>query len=226
MHQLLRAVPHPYVGVADDRILEGYEDIVLSSEYIMGIFFSVIGVTVSVLWLITGHVQIEERLQLIWLFVSGLIHMLVEGSFVLNVSTFFKNTDPNMFMFELWKDYAKADSRYATGDSAVLAIEGVTSFLVGPMCVLAAAGLFAKSSWRYALITILSVFQFYGTVLYFLTSWLEGLPHTRPEPLYLWFYFVVMNGIWIILPALCTWDSLCKMTSAVRASSMTSKKLA
>jgi cholestenol Delta-isomerase len=223
--QLLNSVPHPYVGIPDDRALEGFQEIVLKSEYILGVFFGVIGVTLCLLWLITRHIAMGERLQLLWLAVSGLVHILVEGSYVLNVSDFFKNTDPDMFMLELWKEYSKADSRYAYGDSTIVAIELCTSAVVGPLCLLAAAGIYCKASWRYAVITVLSMSQFYGTVIYFAASMLEGLPHTRPEPMYLWFYFTFMNAIWLVLPALCTWDSLSKMTAAVRATSAKCKKV-
>jgi cholestenol Delta-isomerase len=225
VQQLLRAVPHPYVGIPDDSVLEGYHDILLSSEFILGVFFSVIGVLLCGLLAVTKQVAMGERLQILWFVVSGLVHVIVEGAFVLNLD-FYKNTDPNMFLLELWKEYAKADSRYATADSAVVSIEACTAFVMGPMCLLCASGLFSKASWRYAAITLVSVCQFYGTVLYFLTSALEGLPHTRSEPLYLWLYFTVMNVIWLIFPALCTWDSLSKMTSAVNAVSLTRKKLA
>jgi cholestenol delta-isomerase len=29
---------------------------------------------------------------------------------------------------------------------------------------------------------------------------IAGLKHSRPEPLYFWFYFVFMNAIWIVVP--------------------------
>ena len=28
-----------------------------------------------------------------------------------------------------------------------------------------------------------------------------GLKHSRPEWLYFWFYFVIVNSIWIVIPA-------------------------
>lgn len=229
VQQLLHGVPHPihpYVGIPDHSVLEGYQDVVLSYDVILGVFFAVIGVTVIALWLVTQHVAMGERLQLLWLVSSGLIHIVVEGSYILNIPDFFKNTDPNMFLLELWKEYGKGDSRYATGDSLIVSIEYVTAGIMGPLCLLGAVGLYSKASWRFAVITIVSVSQFYGTVLYFLTSALEGLPHTRPEPLYFYFYFGIMNAIWLVLPALCTWDSLSKMTAAVHSMSFTAKKLA
>lgn len=224
VQQLLQGVPHPYVGVPDDVHLGGYHDVMLGSDYIIAVFFSVIGLVLGTLLLLTRHVATGQRLQLLWFVSSGLIHIFVEGAYIL-YPDFYTNTDPSMFMLELWKEYSKADSRYATRDSSIVAIEGCTAFIMGPLCLVAAWGLFAKSSWRFAVITLVSVCQFYGTVLYFLTSVLEGLPHTRPEPLYFWFMFTVMNAIWLVLPAVCTWDALCKMTCAVHAASKSNKKL-
>lgn len=224
VQQLLQGVPHPYVGVPDSIVLEGYHDVILGSDYLIAPFFAVISVVVGILWLLTRHVATGQRLQLVWFVVSGLIHLCVEGPYIL-YPDFYTNADPNMFMLELWKEYSKADSRYATRDSLIVAIEACTAFIMGPLCLLAAVGLFAKSSWRFAVITLVSVCQFYGTVFYFLTSVFEGLPHTRPEPLYFWFLFTGMNTIWLVLPAICTWDALRKMTSAVHATSKSRKKL-
>ena len=44
-----------------------------------------------------------------------------------------------------------------------------------------------------------------------------GCPHSRPEFLYLWFYFAFINSIWIVVPALCI------AFSAVRISSVLSQ---
>lgn len=50
---------------------------------------------------------------------------------------------------------------------------------------------------------LVSLGQIYGDVLYFATCWIEGAVHVRPEPLYFWFYFIIVNGIWIVVPSLC-----------------------
>ena len=39
--------------------------------------------------------------------------------------------------------------------------------------------------------------------------------HSRPEPLYFWFYFVVVNGIWIVVPIVCIITAARRINAAV-----------
>ena len=39
--------------------------------------------------------------------------------------------------------------------------------------------------------------------------------HSRPEPLYFWFYFVVVNGIWIVVPIVCIVAAARRINAAV-----------
>lgn len=41
--------------------------------------------------------------------------------------------------------------------------------------------------------------------------------HSRPEFLYFWFYFVIVNGIWIVVPLLCIVYACTRISSAVSA---------
>ena len=34
-----------------------------------------------------------------------------------------------------------------------------------------------------------------------------GAVYSRPEPLYFWFYFNIVNSVWIVVPALVMWYS-------------------
>ena len=42
-----------------------------------------------------------------------------------------------------------------------------------------------------------------------------GWIHARPEPLYFWFYFVVINGIWVVIPGIIAIASSAKLCHAV-----------
>ena len=44
--------------------------------------------------------------------------------------------------------YSKADSRYATYDPFVLAMETVTAFIDGPLCIVTAAAIMRESKYR------------------------------------------------------------------------------
>jgi cholestenol delta-isomerase len=45
----------------------------------------------------------------------------------------------------------------------------------------------------------------YGDTLYYATSlydyYVNGIPHSRPEALYFWVYYFLMNFVWIVVPA-------------------------
>ncbi|KAK9846387.1 hypothetical protein WJX81_002735 [Elliptochloris bilobata] len=142
-------------------------------------------------------------------------HLVVEGFVVLNAS-FYKSTSGNVLM-EIWKEYAKADSRYVTRDSFVISMEAVTAFLWGPLSLLSVYAIAQQWTWRHMLQVVVSVGQLYGDALYFGTSYLEGVPHSRPEPLYFWFYFVFVNSIWVVIPALVLWRAACQVTRGAAA---------
>ena len=42
-----------------------------------------------------------------------------------------------------------------------------------------------------------------------------GWIHSRPEPLYFWFYFVVVNGIWVVIPGIIAVASAVRLCRAV-----------
>ncbi|CAI9778642.1 unnamed protein product [Fraxinus pennsylvanica] len=72
------------------------------------------------------------------------------------------------------KEYSKGDSRYAARDSCVVTVEGITTVVEGPACLLAVYAIATKKSYRYTLQLAISLGQLYGTALYFITSYLEG----------------------------------------------------
>ncbi|CAL5222568.1 g4952 [Coccomyxa viridis] len=212
----LSVVLHPFYP--QSLLLPGYEPLTIPFDQILGIFFGVTAIVFIVVWLASGrvsHFGIGDRLTVTWLVITGIIHMLVEGAVVLNAD-FYKSTSKNI-LFEIWKEYGKADSRYLTRDSFVINMEAFTAFVVGPMCFWAVAGMVHQKPWRHLLALIVSVCQLYGDVLYFATTGSEGWIHSRPEPLYFWFYFVVINGIWVVIPGIIAVASSAKLCRAVAA---------
>ncbi|KDD76356.1 emopamil binding protein [Helicosporidium sp. ATCC 50920] len=103
----------------------------------------------------------------------------------------------------LGREYAKADSRYATRDTFIIGMEAVTAFVWGPICLALVHGILSRKIWRYTMMIIVSLGQIYGDVLYYATCFMEGLVHSRPEALYFWIYFIFVNAIWIVVPSLC-----------------------
>jgi len=205
--------PTPYFPAGLE--LPGFVPPLIGLEVILGVFFAVTAVLVALAWLAGRSLCTPERVMAAWMVATGAIHLVVEGAFSVQPA-FFRNTDPNMLLLELWKEYSKADSRYATRDSFVVSMETVTAFVWGPACFLVFLGLIYRASWRWTLLLVVSVGQLYGDVLYFATCALEGGVHVRPEPLYFCFYFVFMNGIWIVVPSWCVLYAWRRCNAGVR----------
>jgi cholestenol Delta-isomerase len=94
-------------------------------------------------------------------------------------------------------------------------MEAITAFAWGPLCPVAVYGMFTGKPWRYLLMVIISVGQIYGDIMYYGTCYLEGFQHSRPEPLYFWCYFVLLNAIWIVVPGMVLSYAAGKITAAV-----------
>lgn len=99
------------------------------------------------------------------------------------------------FLSEVWKEYSHADSRYATRDTFVIAMEAVTAAFDGPACLLAVWGLLRRRPWRYSVIIIVSVCQIYGDVLYYATCFMEGARLRRLG--------VAGTGVWVSPCSVC-----------------------
>lgn len=96
-------------------------------------------------------------------------------------------------------------ARYAWGDAFIVTMEAFTAFVEGPACWAIAYGMATTKAWRYPLMMLTSFGQFYGCLLYFLTSYYTELRDIRPEPLFFYFYFLIINLFWIVVPvAVCT----------------------
>ncbi|KAG5455797.1 MAG: Emopamil binding protein-domain-containing protein [Olpidium bornovanus] len=191
----------------------------------------------------------REKLAFVWLVLCGQARAaaddtsggLVVLSFLGSCHTIFEGyfgAFPNAIaggtsvVAQLWKEYARADSRYLTGDPTILYIERITAvredvlvvmpacFVEGPLCFLCARAILRDLPYRHPLQMAISLGQLYGVVLYFATSIHEGNPHCAPGAVYLWFYFgfvrvkTTMNALWIAVPGLLIYQSFTAMTRA------------
>ncbi|KAL6777069.1 CDI1 [Auxenochlorella protothecoides x Auxenochlorella symbiontica] len=213
---------HPYFPISAH--LPGYVPLEVDFAYILATVGTAAVAVYAAIWLISGRVGLSRKERFIagWLAVSGLIHIIIEGYVVL-VPTFYKDP-PGTFLSDVWKEYAHADSRYATRDAFVISMEAITAFFDGPGCLFVVWGLLHRASWRYTLLIIVSVAQIYGDVLYYATCYLEDFKHSRPEMRYFWIYFVVINAIWIVVPGYCIRHSWHAISRALHQSASKQKR--
>ncbi|KAE8351266.1 Emopamil-binding protein [Aspergillus coremiiformis] len=142
-----------------------------------------------------------DQIAILWFFLSGTMHCLFEGYFMLNHNRMGSAQD---FFGQLWKEYALSDSRYMTADTMVLCMETITVLVWGPLCLLVVYAIFTRSSLRHPLQMTVCLSHLYGDSLYYATSLYDHYVHERsycrPEPFYFWVYYFLMNFIWIVVP--------------------------
>jgi cholestenol Delta-isomerase len=198
--------------------LKGYHEMTIPATYIFMFFGAAVASLIGFVWTLSGgpgrRVSTQERVLACWLMVTAAIHLVIEG-YVVVTPDYYQHPADN-YLSEAWKEYTKADSRYATRDSFIISMEAVTAFAVGPMCFAAVYGILQSKVWRFPLMIILSVCQIYGDVLYYGTCYLEGFVHSRPEVLYFWVYFVLLNALWILIPLMVLIFSLQKIMQALQ----------
>jgi len=119
-------------------------------------------------------------------------------------------------MASLWKEYSQADSRYAWREAFIVSMEAFTAFVEGPASFVIAWAMAAGKPWRLPLMMLTAFGQLYGCVLYFATSWHGGFADVRPEPIFYWFYFWIINSVWIVVPTYVCFYAWGKMTEGVR----------
>ncbi|CAJ1971885.1 unnamed protein product [Sphenostylis stenocarpa] len=150
-----------------------------------------------------------DKLLMWWWTFSGLTNMIIEGYFVFSPELFKDKT--GFFLAEIWKEYSKADSRYAGRDAGVVTIEAVTAVLEGPASILAVYSIAAGKSYSYILQFAISLGQLYGIAVYFITAFLEGDDFSASS-FYYYAYYIGANASWIILPSIVVircWRKIC-----------------
>ncbi|XP_039203014.1 3-beta-hydroxysteroid-Delta(8),Delta(7)-isomerase-like isoform X2 [Crotalus tigris] len=140
-----------------------------------------------------------------WFTICVFIHTVIEGWFALY---YIEIPGDQSFVSQLFKEYGKGDSRYMISDNFIICVETVTFCVLTPLSLWTAVAFLSRQSHRYVLQLVVSIGQLYGDVLYFYTAYRDGFRHSEKwHPTYFWFYFVFLNGLWIIIPSILIWDA-------------------
>eukprot|EP00981_Chlorochromonas_danica_P009334 scaffold2621_cov164-Ochromonas_danica.AAC.3 len=143
---------------------------------------------------ITRGYTIAEKVSLLWFSIDAFTHLTIELGYVcLALGDTARRSDTAMG--KIWREYARADARWAIRDANVISIE-ILTVLVG---------------------IVICVAELYGGWMTFAPEWLEGSPNLDGSTFsLLWIYLVFMNGLWVVVPLALLWDSGARLTDAVR----------
>ncbi|EGG18738.1 putative 3-beta-hydroxysteroid-Delta(8),Delta(7)-isomerase [Cavenderia fasciculata] len=188
----------------------------------------------------------KEKLILFWLLWSGLIHIILEGSYGFFAHEVTKASEVDFMekMFEdvpmekafdlhwyasLYSQYAKYDLRYAIADPMVVFF-CFLELVQGAACFILALFVVQQSKYRHALQIFLSALQGLGTVFYFITPYIYGKwdELISSDPFELWVYVVGLNGLWLLIPIILTIQSFIAIgkTTAIAEKSSQKNKVA
>ncbi|XP_066471430.1 3-beta-hydroxysteroid-Delta(8),Delta(7)-isomerase [Tiliqua scincoides] len=221
------AVPHPYWP--RNLELQHYVPNDRPMWQILAFLFSASGAVLILTWLATawrsrtvGPLGTWRSLAISWFAVCGFIHGVIEGWFSLY---YMEIAGDQSFLSQLWKEYAKGDSRYITEDNFTICVETITACFWGPLSLWTVLAFLWGLPHRFVLQLIVSLGQLYGDVLYFYTEYREGFSHSEIyHPIYFWFYFVFMNGLWIIIPFALILDAWKHLSACQKAMDTTKFK--
>lgn len=94
-------------------------------------------------------------------------------------------------------------------------METITAFVEGPACFLLVFAIMTNKSYRNVLQLCISLGQLYGDVLYFSTGYRDGHKYTSDaNPIYFYFYYLFLNMLWIVIPAIHIMVSFYRLSAA------------
>ncbi|ORX95763.1 Emopamil-binding protein [Basidiobolus meristosporus CBS 931.73] len=107
------------------------------------------------------------------------------------------------FLASIWKEYGKADTRWLYADPTVVSIEIITVVGAGLLSFAVLYALVNDLPSRHFLQVLLCTAELYGDWMTFAPEWLTGSPSLVTEnPMYLWVYLTLFNGLWVVVPLL------------------------
>ncbi|KAK4950552.1 hypothetical protein LTR66_013938 [Elasticomyces elasticus] len=203
------------------------------------------------------------RALFIWHAFDALIHFLLEGSFLYNcffastpISTSTSigpspHLPPNVHFLArpgrrygaefgrgpsaaLWREYARADARWAGTDLTVVSLELLTVFVAGPVAVGVCEGLRRGGEGVWVWIVGLAVGELYGGFMTFMPEWLSGSPNlntsnfmytwvlpgialqgARKLTASSWVYLFFFNTLWVWIPLWILYEAYGHITTAL-----------
>ena len=152
--------------------------------------------------------RISRRLIIVWSFISGLIHLVWEGTW--SVAAPYLQAHAAQHDWRLyWTLDGGADFRYVHADPFVRMLELLTGTVVAALNLFAAYGLWKRRRVPRAMMAlfIASVMEVDGTLLYFGSELLNGWRNVDTTSfVHTWLMFFGLNALWLVFPGWCIYE--------------------
>jgi len=150
----------------------------------------------------------HRRLIIAWSFVSGLVHIVWEGTWSI-AAPFLQSRAARHDWRLYWTLYGSADFRFVHADPFVRILELVTGTLVAALNLYAAHGFWKRRHVPRAMMAlfIASVMEVDGTLLYFGSELLNGWRNVDTASfVHTWLMFFGLNALWLAFPGWCIYE--------------------
>ncbi|KZV84520.1 Emopamil-binding protein [Exidia glandulosa HHB12029] len=169
---------------------------------------------------LTKNASFRDKFTFIWLAFDGLIHFCVEGPFLYSSTGGRTINTSTGILAEMWRDYARADTRWGTADPTVVSLEVLTVLGAGPICFYILYLMTKRDPARHFWIVVLSTAELYGGWMTFAPDLLDGGKSLILDPtniLDFWIYLVFLNILWVFIPIYLLFDSYGEISKSLRA---------
>ncbi|GLT70523.1 hypothetical protein SLA2020_425970 [Shorea laevis] len=129
-----------------------------------------------------------------WVF-TGLVHTILDSFYVFS-PIFYKNNTGST-LSKIWKEYSKADSRYAVRYSDIIMLEGLFA-ATGPVCFLALYAMAKGKSFSTILQFAISLVHICAISMLLITYILDG-DNFAASDYYYYEYHIGINALWVLI---------------------------
>lgn len=107
-----------------------------------------------------SRLTFNEKVAFVWFVIDSFTHLSIELGYVYLALTE-TAARSNSYLGHIWREYGRADARWAIRDANVISIE-IATVLMGVLCGFQVYGVVNKSTWRHPLQIIICVAELYG----------------------------------------------------------------
>lgn len=155
-----------------------------------------------------------DTIAVIWFILDAFTHLTIEQLYVYYTLAHGGAANSSSPWSYMWREYGKADARWAVYDPTVLSLELLTVYVMGPAALLMIYAILTRQPYRHLLQVFICTCELYGGAMTFFPEWLSGNANLSGDPYHVYLYLAFMNLLWVTTPAVLLYDSAVRITQA------------
>jgi hypothetical protein len=134
-----------------------------------------------------------------WALFTGLWSIFIDGTFVIFNKWLSIGHDSWFLLLYAW--IGTADRRYTSSNPFIVTSLALMAVLIGPSCLFLAWAIYQRRPYRYLVGTCICSVLVYSQILFYSTEVQDGFRDIKASSSAFWVYFVIINVIKLVTPA-------------------------